>query len=346
MFFVRAMVIRVSSPDIQTKISFPRILLAPMQGLIDAPMRDLLTRIGGFDICVTEFVRITHTIHGKSMWLKYMPELAQNNQTQAGTAVAVQLLGSHAENMALNALKVVKLGANHIDLNFGCPAPTVNQHQGGAVLLQYPEKIEQIVATVRQSLPAEIKLSAKMRLGYVHKNLALECAYAIEQGGAGEVTVHARTKTEGYRPPAHWEWIGRIREALSIPVIANGDVFTLADYHQIREVSGCTDVMLGRGAVQCPDLARQIAATNRGINLPALTWTEILPWIEDFFNGCCQLRNSHANYPVARLKQWLGMLRLNYPEAGELFKQLRKITAIADIQKELSVHTAENGISV
>jgi tRNA-dihydrouridine synthase C len=330
------MVIRVSHASLQTKINSPRLLLAPMQGLIDAPMRDLLTRIGGFDACVTEFVRITHTVHGRSIWLKYMPELAHANQTYAGTAVVVQILGSHAENMAQNAQKAVELGATHVDLNFGCPAPTVNQHQGGAILLQYPEKIEQIVATVRRSLPAEIMLSAKMRLGYENKDLALACAQAIEQGGAGELTVHARTKTEGYRPPAHWEWIARIRQAVKIPVIANGDVFTLADYQQIRSVSGCTDVMLGRGAVQRPDLARQIAAYNQGEIIPSLPWPEILPWINDFFDCCCSKAAANANYPVARLKQWLAMLKLTYPEAGQLFSQLRTLTQIIDIRHVLN----------
>lgn len=327
---------------LQTKSTVPKLFLAPMQGLIDAPMRDLLTRIGGFDVCVTEFVRITHTIHGRSIWLKYMPELTNNNQTQAGTAVAVQILGSDAENMALNAQKVVKLGATHIDLNFGCPAPTVNQHQGGAVLLQYPDKIEQIVAKVRKSLPDKIMLSAKMRLGYENKDLALDCAQAIEQGGAEQLTVHARTKIEGYRPPAHWEWIGRINQAVCIPVIANGDVFTLADYQKIRAVSNCTDVMLGRGAIQCPDLARQIAAYNHGQVISALSWQEILPWINDFFNSCCDKAAEGSAYPVSRLKQWLGMLKLNYPEAGKLFTQLRTLTAVNQISQVLNQQLEES----
>lgn len=317
-----------------------------MQGLIDAPMRDLLTRIGGFDVCVTEFVRITHTIHGRSIWLKYMPELINNNQTQAGTAVAVQILGSDAENMALNAQKVVELGATHIDLNFGCPAPTVNQHQGGAVLLQYPNKIEQLVAKVRKSLPDKIMLSAKMRLGYENKDLALDCAQAIEQGGAEQLTVHARTKSEGYRPPAHWEWIGRINQAVRIPVIANGDVFTLADYQKIRAVSNCTDVMLGRGAIQCPDLARQIATYNHGQVISALSWQEILPWINDFFNSCCDKAAEGSAYPVSRLKQWLGMLKLNYPEAGKLFTQLRTLTAVNQISQVLNQQLEESQNSV
>ena len=241
-----------------------QLILAPMQGLVDDVMRDLLTRIGGFDECVSEFVRITHTVHSRATWLKYVPEIAHANRTPAGTPCTVQLLGSDAENMAVNALEAVRFGADKIDLNFGCPAPTVNKHKGGAVLLKEPDLIYHIVRTLRQHLPQHIPLTAKMRLGYEDKSLALECASAIENGGACALTVHARTKVEGYEPPAHWEWVRKIRDAVSIPVTANGDVFSLQDYLDIKTVSGCDSVMLGRGAVIHPDLARQIKQYENG----------------------------------------------------------------------------------
>jgi len=178
--------------------------LAPMQGLTDAPMRDLLTRIGGFDECVSEFVRITHTVHSRATWLKYAPEIANGNRTPSGVPCTVQLLGSDEEKMAENALEAVRFGVRKIDLNFGCPAPTVNKHQGGAVLLKEPERIHRIVRTLRRALPDHIPLSGKMRLGFEDKTLALENAQAIAEGGACSLTVHARTKVEGYEPPAHW----------------------------------------------------------------------------------------------------------------------------------------------
>lgn len=295
-----------------------------MQGLADAVMRDVLTCIGGFDECVTEFVRITHTLHSRSTWLKYMPELAAGNRTRAGVPVTVQLLGSDAEMMAENALIAASLGARCIDINFGCPAPTVNQHQGGAVLLREPKRIEAIVRTVRNRLPEKVMLSAKMRLGFEHTDLALDCAQAIECGGAQRLTVHARTKTEGYRAPAHWDWLARIRRHVCLPVIANGDVFSLADYQNIRAVSGCQDVMLGRGALMRPDLARQIADFNAGKTVTPLTWTELMPWLSTFFTQCCQQKAS-SKYPAARLKHWLGMMKPVYAEAAALFTAIRPL---------------------
>ena len=312
----------------------PKLILAPMQGLTDAPMRDLLTRIGGYDECVSEFVRITHTVHSRVTWLRHVPEIARQNRTPSGIPCTTQLLGSDADMMAKNALEAVRLGVQTIDLNFGCPAPTVNKHQGGAILLREPERIRRIVSTVRQRLPENIPLTAKMRLGYEDSSRALECAQAIAQGGASRLAVHARTKIEGYRPPAHWEQIAPIRQALSIPVIANGDVFSLADYLAIRRTSGCQHVMLGRGAVITPDLARQIQRHNQGLPPQPAGFADYLVWIRRFFQLC----REHAGdtpYPASRLKQWLGMMKTAHPQAAHLFTQLRPLTCLQQIEQLL-----------
>ncbi|MDO5059158.1 MAG: tRNA-dihydrouridine synthase [Neisseria sp.] len=311
-----------------------RLVLAPMQGLTDAPMRDLLTRIGGFDECVSEFVRITHTVHSRGTWLKYAPEIAEGNRTPSGVPCTVQLLGSDAENMAVNALEAVRFGVDKIDLNFGCPAPTVNKHQGGAVLLKEPERVFQIVKTLREALPEDIPLTGKMRLGYEDKTLALENACAIAEGGACALTVHARTKVEGYEPPAHWIWVRKIAEAVQIPVTANGDVFTLDDYIGIRRESGCDSVMIGRGAVMRPDLARQIKQYERGEAVQEMPFSEIAEWMRLFFE-LCVAREDQNKYSVARLKQWLGMLKKVYPKADEVFAAVRTLKEIGDVRAAL-----------
>ncbi|MDO5640644.1 MAG: tRNA-dihydrouridine synthase [Neisseria sp.] len=312
-----------------------QLILAPMQGLTDDVMRDLLTRIGGFDECVSEFVRITHTVHSRQTWLKYAPEIAHNNRTFAGVPCTVQLLGSDAENMAVNALEAVRFGVEKIDLNFGCPAPTVNKHQGGAVLLKEPALVHHIVKTLRAALPAHIPLTGKMRLGFEDKSLALENACAIAEGGAAGLTVHARTKVEGYEPPAHWVWVRKIRDAVAIPVTANGDVFTLDDYRGIKRESGCDSVMLGRGAVMRPDLARQIRQYERGEAVVAADFAEILDWIRLFFD-LCLAKEANNKYPVARLKQWLGMLKRVYPEAQQVFDCVRTLKEADEVKRALA----------
>lgn len=310
------------------------LVLAPMQGLSDAPMRDLLTQIGGFDECVSEFVRITHTVHSRATWLKYVPEIANHNQTATGIPCVTQILGSDAENMAVNALEAVRFGVRQIDVNFGCPAPTVNKHQGGAVLLKEPDKVFHIMKTLRSALPDDVLLTAKMRLGYENTELALENALAMAEGGAGGLTVHARTKVEGYEPPAHWEWVRKIADAVCIPVTANGDVFCLQDYVDIKRVSGCHRVMIGRGAVMRPDLAKQIKQLEAGEAVQEMSFEQIAHWIRVFFELCVQ-RESQNKYPVARLKQWLGMMRKVYPEAGMMFEQIRTLKDIDDVRLAL-----------
>ena len=312
-----------------------RLILAPMQGLCDNVMRDLLTRIGGYDECVSEFVRITHTLHSRNTWLRHVPELAAQNRTFAGVPCTVQILGSDVAMMCANALEAVHLGANKIDVNFGCPAPTVNQHQGGAVLLKNPEHIYQIVRALRCRLPENIVLTAKMRLGFENTHLALENAAAIAEGGANILTIHARTKVQGYAPPAHWHWLAKIRKHINIPVIANGDVFSLQDYMDIREQSGCDDVMLGRGAVMRPDLARQIKQYLHGQTVQSASFnTEIMTWIRLFFQ-LCLAKEPQGKYALARLKQWLGMMKLVSPEAQQLFTVIRTQTNYTDVEQLL-----------
>jgi len=316
-----------------------RLILAPMEGLADEAMRDVLTRLGGFDLCVTEFVRITHHLLTERVLLRTIPELANGGCTPAGVPVRVQLLGSDPVCLAENAAFIASLGAPGIDLNFGCPAPVVNRHGGGAVLLQQPERIHAIVAAVRRAVPMHIPVTAKMRLGLEDTSLALDGARAIEAGGADELTVHARTRSDRYRPPARWEWFAQIREEVKLPVIANGDVWTPQDWERIRQVSGCADVMIGRGAITRPDLARRIKTGEQ-----PMPWPELLPWVVDFYDLVrSRVVPKHA---PGRLKQWLGMLRAAYPEAAALHQTLRTERdpdVIGRMLKELNDRPASPG---
>ena len=174
-----------------------------MEGLADSVLRDVLTRLGGYDGAVSEFIRVSNSLLPLRTFRRICPELDNGNCTPAGTPVLVQLLGSDPSCMAENSAQVAELSPVGIDLNFGCPAPTVNRHGGGATLLDDPEGLRRIVAAVRRAVPPAIPVSAKMRLGISHTDKALDCARALEAGGACSLVVHARTRDENYRPPAH-----------------------------------------------------------------------------------------------------------------------------------------------
>jgi len=182
----------------------PRLILAPMEGLADDILRDVLTGAGGYDWCVTEFVRISATVLPHSAFTRISPELKRDSRTRAGTPVRVQLLGGDPALLADNAARVAQLRPAGIDLNFGCPTPLIYHNRGGAALLDEPELLQRITLAVRQAVPADIPVTAKMRLGISDAGRAIECAQALEAGGAEELVVHGRTKEDGYRPPARW----------------------------------------------------------------------------------------------------------------------------------------------
>ena len=298
------------------------LLLAPMEGLLDWVLRDLLTRVGGVDRCVSEFIRITDQLLPERVFLRTLPELQNGSCTPAGVPVRAQLLGSDPACMAENAARLAQLGAEGIDLNFGCPAKTVNRHGGGAALLREPERIGAVVAAVRRAVPAALPVSAKMRLGWSDSAQALDCALAMQDGGAGEIVVHARTKEDGYRPPAYWERIPALRAALRVPLVANGEIWTLEDALRCRALAGCDALMLGRGAVADPGLALAIRAHDAGqCGAAVLPWSALVPQLQAFWqlvSGCMS-----AHQRAGRIKQWLNLLRRRYPEAEVAFGQLR-----------------------
>ena len=312
------------------------VLLAPMEGLLDFVLRDILTRIGGVDRCVSEFIRITDQLLPERVFTRIVPELLTGGKTLAGVPVRAQLLGSDPACLADNAALLASLGPAGIDLNFGCPANVVNRHGGGAALLDDPETIFAIVSSVRRAVPPAMPVSAKMRLGYHDDARALDCARAIAEGGAQEVVVHARTKAQAYRPPAYWERIADIRAVVSIAVVANGEIWTLDDARRCVQASGCDRLMIGRGAVADPGLGWAIKASGLlsgaatgAVSDPtggvsgAITWQVLTPHLADFWWLVCSRLDARAR--AGRLKQWLNFLRRRFSEAEAAYQSLKTV---------------------
>lgn len=280
----------------------PALALAPMDGVTDAPMRSLQGELGGFSYCVTEFLRVSQDVLQAKAFLREVPELQHGARTHTGLPVQVQLLGGDPERMALSALVAVQTGATAVDINFGCPAPTVNRHDGGASLLKSPCRIREVVRAVREAVPPQVPVSAKLRLGWesiedIHENAAMAA-----EGGADWITIHARTRAQGYAPPVYWEPIGRVRQALGIPVVANGDIWTLEDFRRCRQVTGCSHFMLGRSALADPRLPG-LVARELGLEAPLqeLDWPRLLRGLVRHSQGLPVFGT------LTRLKQWIRM---------------------------------------
>ena len=192
------------------------------------------------------------------------------------------------------------------------------------MLLDEPALVHNIVAAVRRAVPARIPVSAKMRLGHHDDSLMLDNAQAIASAGASELVVHARTKLQGYKPPAYWDRIARIRQAVRIPVVANGEVWTVADAQRCMAESGCDALMLGRGLVSDPGLALAL----RGKPLP--TWDELLPMVALY--GRLIAPRVAPRHRGGRIKQWLNMLRRRHPGAQQAYDAVRTLNDAVDIE--------------
>jgi tRNA-dihydrouridine synthase C len=305
-----------------------KIVLAPMEGVVDHLMRDMLTRIGGYDLCITEFIRVVDQKLPARVFTRFCPELLNDGKTPAGTPVRIQLLGQDPDWLAENAVRAVELGSPGVDLNFGCPAKTVNKSRGGAVLLKETAQLYRIVKAVRDAVPVTMPVSAKIRLGYDDTRLTLDNAAAIADAGASMLTVHARTKSDGYRPPAYWPWIAKIKQHVNIPLIANGEIWNAQDAALCREQSTCNDIMLGRGALAMPNLAQTICDDTA-----AMPWPQVLQLLMQYSEF--EISGDKGQYYANRIKQWFSYLKLQYPQAAELFAKLRILRKSADILSTL-----------
>ena len=340
----------------QQLFASPVRLLAPMEGLTDPLMRQILTQIAHdlgrpYDWSVSEFIRITQHLLPAHVFYKYVPELHHEAKTVSGTPIHVQLLGSDAQLMAENAAYACELGAPAIDINFGCPAKTVNSHRGGSVLLDEPEIMYQIISAVRQAVPEHIPVSAKIRLGYTDTSKVDDIRQAIAASGANWLTIHARTKTQGYKPPAYWDKIQSFN-TLDIPVVANGEIWTAEQAQACIQQAGTPHLMLGRGAVTRPDLiagvdnghihgnnniaAEQHLAKNNAA--ATISWQALLAHQIRFLEG--QAKSDVVL--VGRYKQWLGMLSKGYAEAQPLWQAIKreknKVAIISTLQAQINAN--------
>lgn len=302
-----------------------------MEGVVDAVLRELLTQQGGIDACVTEFIRVTNHLIGDDVFFRYCPELLQSCKTTAGTPVFIQLLGSDVNAMAENAAKAANLGALGVDLNFGCPAKTVNSHDGGAALLKTPERLFHIVSAVRKAVPSHIPVSAKIRLGFDTTEHVMDLAHAVSEAQASWLCVHARTKMDGYKPPAYWKNLAPLTEKLSLPIIANGEVWNANHHTECQTQAQTPHVMIGRGLVANPGLALEITQGSK-----IKSWENWQTFILSFLEKSRIFR--HENYAVQRVKQLTKMMGQTHGEALLLMEEIKRLQNFLEMEQCITHH--------
>jgi nifR3 family TIM-barrel protein len=238
----------------------PGALLAPMEAVTDLPFRTVCEELGAA-LTFTEFLSAEALTRGAAKALGRMwPSLA-------GRKFAVQIFGREPDALARAANMAVEVGASIVDINMGCPAKKVTAGACGSALMREPALAAELVAAVRRTVPAHIPVTVKHRAGWDESSLnAAEFACRLVDAGAAMITVHGRTRAQGFTGVARMEPIASVRAALprTIPVVGNGDVKDLAAYQRMKRETGCDAVMVGRGAMGNPWFFRSLVALETG----------------------------------------------------------------------------------
>ena len=274
---------------------FPPVLLAPLAGITDVPFRNLVQSFGA-GLVVSEMVASHEMVQNK-------PGVRERAELGFGIeSTSVQIAGCDAYLMAEAARIIEANGAKIIDINMGCPAKKVTSGQSGSALMRTPDFALELVEAVVQATSLDVTL--KMRLGWDDNSLnAPEIAKRAEAAGVKMITVHGRTRCQFYKGAADWQAIGRVKRAVSIPVIANGDIVDVTSARQALQQSGADGVMVGRGAQGAPWRLAQIASALYGTPAPKIPRGSELAQvilqhhqaIVDFYGGTLGLKNARKH---------------------------------------------------
>lgn len=229
-----------------------KVALAPMAGVADRAFREICVHFGA-SYAVSEMVS-SKGISFNSKKSAALMELSENERP-----CAIQIFGDNPHTMALAAQFAMRYKPEIIDINMGCPAPKISSNGSGSALMKNPQLCGEIVNEVSKSVP--VPVTVKIRKGYYDDNInAVEVAKICEANGAAAITVHGRTAQQFYKPPVDWDIIRKVKSAVSIPVIGNGDVTSPLEAAKMFEQTNCDLVMVGRGALGAPWLFSQINA--------------------------------------------------------------------------------------
>ncbi len=227
-----------------------RVLQAPLSGVTDLVFRRLVRRHAPTSMMYTEMVNATG-LH----YVKHLPKLMEVDPNER--PISIQLFDCRPDFLAEAAQMAVAEGADTVDINMGCPVNKITKNGGGSSLLREPEVAEAIVRSVAQAV--QVPVTVKTRIGWNDSEInILDFARRMEAAGAQMITVHGRTRAQGYNGSAKWEWITRVKQILTIPVIANGDIFSVEAAVRCLEQTGADGVMCSRGTLGYPFLVGEI----------------------------------------------------------------------------------------
>ncbi|MBC7793444.1 MAG: tRNA-dihydrouridine synthase family protein [Clostridia bacterium] len=273
----------------------PATLLAPMEGVSHAVFRSDVAARGGLGVVCTEFVRISRAPIGAA-------QLREHVIKSPGVPLLVQLMGNEADDMADAAAVLADAGADVVDLNMGCPTKRASNNGVGAAMLKDVGLVDRVVSALRKRIPG--LMSVKMRAGFDDPEHVLTLARTIESAGADFLTIHPRLRRDQYNGVADWRIITRIKEAVRIPVVGNGDVWYADDALRMRRETGCDAVMIGRPAIRNPWIFAQIASLEAGTDVFRPTGQDLASLLRDTANRYIEYYEGRAMGPMKEMIRW------------------------------------------
>ncbi|MDZ8237776.1 MAG: tRNA dihydrouridine synthase DusB [Nostoc sp. ChiQUE01a] len=316
------------SPTLQARLSQPlkigsfevksRVLQSPLSGVTDLVFRRLVRRYAPDSMMYTEMVNATG-LH----YVKQLPKIMEVDPNER--PISIQLFDCRPDFLAEAAVKAVAEGADTVDINMGCPVNKITKNGGGSSLLRQPEVAEAIVREVVKAV--DVPVTVKTRIGWNDKEITiLDFAKRMEDAGAKMITVHGRTRAQGYNGNARWEWIARVKEVLSIPVIGNGDIFSIEAAVKCLEETGADGVMCSRGTLGYPFLVGEIDRfLKTGEILPPPTPIERLECARDHLQALWEYKGDRGVRQARKHMTWYAK---GFVGAAELRGQLSVIETV------------------
>ncbi len=310
----------------------PPLILAPMAGITDRDFRLAVRRLGGCGLVSMEFISSEGLVRRRPSTLRMLHFVAEERP------IAVQIYGSEASRMAEAARVVEAIGADVCDINMGCPANKVLKGCAGAALMADMPRAREIVRAVRAAI--RTPLTVKFRLG-LHDETQnyLELGRICEGEGVQAVTLHARTARQQFSGSADWQHISRLKAALSIPVIGNGDVQSPADAQRLQAVTGCDGVMIGRASLTNPWIFRQTAARLAGAECAEATLDErhrLMTW-----HFAAVLEREDARTALHKLRKFTGWYTYGLADGRLLRRQLSELPSATAVLAAVEAFFAE-----
>ncbi|MDJ1177588.1 tRNA dihydrouridine synthase DusB [Roseofilum sp. BLCC_M91] len=318
------------SPELQARLSSPlkigtvevnsRVLQSPLSGVTDLVFRRLVRRYAPSSMMYTEMVNATG-LH----YVRELPKLMEVDPHER--PISIQLFDCRPDFLSEAAQMAVEEGADTVDINMGCPVNKITKNGGGSSLLREPEVAEAIVREVVAAV--EVPVTVKTRIGWSNQEInILEFAQRMQDAGAQMLTLHGRTRAQGYNGPARWEWIAKVKEVLSIPVIANGDIFSVEAAVRCLEETKADGVMCSRGTLGYPFLVGEIDYfLKTGEILPQPTAIERLECAKEHLRALYEYKGDRGIRQARKHMTWYAK---EFYGAGELRGKLARIESVED----------------